>query len=204
MVTVLERVSGKVLKEIPVGVEPEGMAVRSTTSWSWRRRNRRAWRISSTPGRSRSCPTCLSIRARASPSSRETAECVGDAEIGGTVAVIDGVTRKLVKKIGFQIPGVKPELIQPMGVRFTKDGTLAFVALSHANRVAVIDTATYEVQSYILVGRRPWHMDLHPDGHLLYVANGLTNDMTIVDVASLKPLRSVPVGRLPWGVAVKP
>jgi YVTN family beta-propeller protein len=50
---------------------------------------------------------------------------------------------------------------------------------------------------YILVGQRPWHMELDPDGSKLYVANGLTNDMTVIDVATLKAEKSVPVGRLP-------
>jgi PQQ-dependent catabolism-associated beta-propeller protein len=126
------------------------------------------------------------------------------AEIGGTVAIIDPVTRKIVKKFGFEIPGVRKELVQPVGVRFTLDGKTAFVALGPANRVAVVDVETATVKDYILVGQRPWHMALSPDGAKLFVANGLTNDMTIVDVATLKPEKSVPVGRLPWGVVVKP
>jgi YVTN family beta-propeller protein len=91
-----------------------------------------------------------------------------------------------------------------MGVRFTKDGKTAFVALSSANRVAVVDTETYTPKEYILVGQRPWHMALNPEGTKLFVANGLTNDMTVVDVATLKAEKSVPVGRLPWGVVIKP
>ena len=91
-----------------------------------------------------------------------------------------------------------------MGIRFSNDGKLAFIALSTANRVAVVDTATYEVKDYILVGQRPWHLTMNEQGTKLYVVNGLTNDMTVVDAASLKPETSVPVGRLPWGVMVKP
>jgi YVTN family beta-propeller protein len=68
----------------------------------------------------------------------------------------------------------------------------------------VIDTKTYAVKQYILVGQRPWHMALDPDDSKLYVANGLTNDLTVIDVASLKAERSVPVGHLPWGVAIMP
>jgi YVTN family beta-propeller protein len=68
----------------------------------------------------------------------------------------------------------------------------------------VINAATYAVEDYILVGQRPWHMELNPDGSKLYVANGLTNDMTVIDVETLKPEKSVPVGRLPWGVAIMP
>jgi len=91
-----------------------------------------------------------------------------------------------------------------VGIEFTKDNKNVFVALGPANRVAVIDPATYEVKDYILVGQRPWHLELSPDHSKLYVANGLTNDMTIIDVASQKAEKSVPVGRLPWGVAVVP
>jgi len=126
------------------------------------------------------------------------------AEIGGTVAVIDAATYKIVKKMHFHIDGVRPELIQPMGIVFSKDGKQAFVAIGRANRIAVIDTATYETTNYILVGQRPWHMALSPDGSKLYSANGLTNDLTVIDTATLKAEKSVPVGRLPWGVVIKP
>ena len=78
------------------------------------------------------------------------------------------------------------------------------MALGPANRVAVIDPKTYEVTDYILVGQRPWHLELSPDHKKLYVANGLTNDMTVIDVDTLKAEKSVKVGRLPWGVAIVP
>jgi len=126
------------------------------------------------------------------------------AEVGGTVAVIDAATRKVKHKFGFEISGVRPELIQPLGVRFTRDGKRAFIALGRANRVAVVDTSTYQVLSYVLVGQRPWHLDFNADGTKILTANGLSNDVTEVDVETLKPEKSVPVGRLPWGVVVKP
>ena len=118
--------------------------------------------------------------------------------------MIDASNWQVKKKISFVVPGVRPELLQPVGMEFTRDGRYLFVALGPANRVAVIDPKTYEVQEYILVGQRPWHLGFSPDQSKLYVANGLTNDMTVIDVASLKAEKSVPVGRLPWGVAVIP
>jgi YVTN family beta-propeller protein len=126
------------------------------------------------------------------------------SEVGGTLAIIDTATFKIVKKVDFEIPGVRSELIQPLGIRFNPDQTKGFVALGRANRIAVVDVERLEVTDYILVGQRPWHMELSPDGSTLYTANGLTNDLTIIDVASLKASRSVPVGRLPWGIAIKP
>ena len=50
-------------------------------------------------------------------------------------------------------PGVTKEAIQPVGVRVTKDGKLAFVALGPANRVAVIDAA--DLRGEGLSARRP-------------------------------------------------
>jgi PQQ-dependent catabolism-associated beta-propeller protein len=126
------------------------------------------------------------------------------SEVGGTVSVIDADTHEIIKVIGFQIPGVSPEQIQPVGMRFSKDRKKAFVALGPANRVAVVNAETFEVEDYVLVGQRPWHVEIAPDGSKLYVANGLTNDMTVVDLDTLKPLKSVPVGRLPWGIAITP
>jgi YVTN family beta-propeller protein len=126
------------------------------------------------------------------------------SEVGGTISVIDAKTWKLMKKIHFEVPGVRAEQLQPVGMEFTKDGKYLFVALGPGNRVAVIDPKSYEVEQYILVGQRPWHLELSPDQSKLYVANGLTNDMTVIDVATLKTEKSVPVGRLPWGVAVVP
>jgi YVTN family beta-propeller protein len=126
------------------------------------------------------------------------------SEVGGTVAVIDAESYKILHKIDFPIPGVRREFVEPIGIRISKDGNIAFIALGPANRVAVVDTKTYEVLRYVVVGQRPWHMELDPDGSKLYVANGLTNDVTVIDVAALKPIVSATVGRLPWGIVIKP
>jgi YVTN family beta-propeller protein len=126
------------------------------------------------------------------------------AELGGTVSVIDTETRKIVKKIGFKIPGLPKEAIQPVGVRLTRDGSRAFVALGPANRVAVVNTDTLEIEKYLLVGQRVWQLALTPDEKLLLATNGNSNDISVIDVDSLKVVKSIGVGRAPWGVAVVP
>jgi YVTN family beta-propeller protein len=126
------------------------------------------------------------------------------SEVGGTVSVIDPGSHQVLHVINFDIPGVDKQYIGPVGLQFTADGREAFVALGRANRIAVVNAKTYEVEQYILVGQRPWQLTFSADRSKLYVANGLTNDVTIIDVASLKALKSVPVGRLPWGIAVVP
>ena len=74
------------------------------------------------------------------------------SEVGGTVSVIDPVKQVVTQKIAFDVPGLRKEQIQPVGIRFTPDGKLAFVALGPANRVAVIDAATKKVDQ-ISAGR---------------------------------------------------
>jgi YVTN family beta-propeller protein len=68
----------------------------------------------------------------------------------------------------------------------------------------VIDTASFEVEKYLLVGQRVWHMDFSFDGTTLYTANGVSNDMSVIDVPHLRVLKSVPVGQSPWGVVYGP
>ena len=124
------------------------------------------------------------------------------AEIGGTVSVIDAVTRDIKHKVTFEIPGISAELIQPVGVRITKDGSKAYVALGPANRVAVVDANTYEVKDYLLVGQRVWQLAFSPDGSHLFSTNGISNDISIIDTAKDEVIQSVQVGEQPWGVAV--
>jgi YVTN family beta-propeller protein len=126
------------------------------------------------------------------------------AEVGGTVSVIDVAQRRVIKKITFKIPSVNDEAIQPVGIRITRDGTKAFVALGPANRVAVIDAKTYAVEKYLPVGQRVWQLAFTPDQKQLFTTNGTSNDVSVIDVASEKVIKSIPVGLLPWGVAIAP
>ena len=196
----LERATGKVLAEIEVGVEPEGMSVSpddklvAATSEATSMAH-----IIDTTTYEVTANILVDTRPRVAQFTHDGKQVWVSAEVGGTIAVIDPTTAKIVKKFGFQIPGVRPELIQPMGIIFSKDGKLAFVAIGRANRIAVVDTATFEVKQYILIGQRPWHMAISPDGSKLYSANGLTNDMTVIDVASsqggeIRPRRAAAVG----------
>ena len=92
---------------------------------------------------------------------------------------------------------MRKEAIQPVGIGITRDGKTAFVALGPANRVAVINAATYEVQKYLLVGQRVWQMAFTPDEKLLFVTNGVSNDVSVIDVAAQRVIKSIQVGELP-------
>jgi YVTN family beta-propeller protein len=106
--------------------------------------------------------------------------------------------------VTFEIQGITKDAIQPVGVRITKDGKKAFVALGPANRVAVVDTSTFKVEKYLLVGQRVWNLGFTPDEKLLFTTNGTSNDVSVIDVAALKVVKSIKVGRYPWGVVSAP
>jgi YVTN family beta-propeller protein len=87
-------------------------------------------------------------------------------------------------------------------VRITRDGSKAFVALGPANRIAVVDAITHEVEDYLLVGQRVWQLAFTPDEKYLFATNGVSNDVSVIDVAEGKVVNTIQVGELPWGIAV--
>ena len=66
----------------------------------------------------------------------------------------------------------------------------------------MIDAATHQVQKFLLVGQRVWHMAFTPDEKYLLTTNGVSNDVSVIDVTSLKVIKTIQVGELPWGVAI--
>jgi PQQ-dependent catabolism-associated beta-propeller protein len=205
MVTVVDVEKNQVLAEVPVGVEPEGMGISpdgkvlvntsETTNMA---------HFIDTPSYKITDNVLVDARPRIAEFTVDGKALWVSAEVGGTVSVIDPATRKEVKKITFKIPGVPDEAIQPVGIRLTKDGKTAFVALGPANRVAVVDQRTFEVQTYLQVGQRVWQLAFTPDEKLLISTNGVSNDVTFIDVAERKPVKSVKVGAYPWGVVAGP
>ena len=189
------------LAEVPVGVEPEGMGVSpdggivvntsETTNMA---------HLIDTGSYEIVANVLVDSRPRFAEYSPDGKLLFVTAEIGGTVSVIDTTSNEIVQKIAFEVPGVLPEALQPVGLRVTADGSKAYVALGPANRVAVIDVATLEVTDYLLVGQRVWQLGFSPDGKFLYTTNGNSNDISIIDVETDKVIKSVPVGEQPWGV----
>src|SRR5208282_4600465 len=201
--TVIDIATRKVVSEFPVGVEPEGVAISpddtivvntsETTSMAhlidWRNKKVLA-------------NILVAPRPRYAEYNKDGSELWVTSEVGGTVSIIDPVKHVVAQKITFDVPGLAKELIQPVGIRFSSDGKLAFIAMGPANRVAVIDAATKQVLKYLLVGQRVWQLELTPDGKYLLTTNGVSNDVSVVDVAALKVIKSIAVGSFPWGVAI--
>jgi len=205
LVTAIDLATKKVVAEIPVGVEPEGMGISpdgktlvntsETTSMA---------HFIDTSTHEITDNVLVDTRPRYAEFKPDGSEVWVSSEVGGTVSVIDNATRQVTHKITFDIPGLRSEAIQPVGVNITADGKKAYVALGPANRVAVVNTQTYQVEKYILVGQRVWHLAFTPDQKMVISTNGISNDVTFIDVATDEPIQSVTVGALPWGVVVQP
>lgn len=148
--------------------------------------------------------TLVDSRPRHAEFVKDGTELWVSSEIGGTITIFDVATQTEKAKIDFEVANIHPDRVQPVGFEFTTGDTHAFVALGPSNHLAVVNADTYEVEEYILVGRRVWHMDFNADRSQLFTTNGVSGDVTVVDVASRKAIKSIKVGRFPWGAAFRP
>ena len=205
MVTVVDMVDKMIVDDIPVGVEPEGMGLTnngkilvntSETTNMAHFINTETLEITEN--------VLVDARPRVAMFTPDDKEVWVSAEIGGTVKVINPVSKEVTHTIGFEIPGVNVESIQPVGVRHTKNGKYTFIALGPANRIAVVDSKTKEVIKYLLVGQRVWQLAFTPDQKTLLSTNGVSNDVSFINVEKLKVEKSIKVGRFPWGVVISP
>jgi PQQ-dependent catabolism-associated beta-propeller protein len=203
-VSTIDIAKRSVTSEIPVGVEPEGIAASpdgklvvvtsETTNMA---------HVIDLASQKLIANVLVDPRPRVAVWTADGSQLWVSSELGGTVSVIDPNGFRIVKKIGFAIPGVRQETIQAVGIAITRDRKTAFVALGPANRVAVVDAQSFAVKDYILVGQRVWGVTLNPDETRLYATNGLSNDVTAIDVGRLRALKSITVGQEPWGSAVR-
>ena len=205
MVTVVDMNDKMIIDDIPVGVEPEGMGVTNN--------GKILVNTSETTNMAHFINTdtleiienvLVDARPRVAMFTPDDKEVWVSAEIGGTVKVISPASKEVTHTIGFEIPGVNEESIQPVGVRHTNDGKYTFIALGPANRIAVVDQKTKEVIKYLLVGQRVWQLAFTPDQKTLLCTNGVSNDVSFINVNKLKVEKSVKVGRFPWGVVISP
>jgi len=135
MITITDVEKGNLIDEVPVGVEPEGMGISPDGSV--------LVNTSETTNMAHFIDTktyevfdnvLVDTRPRVAIFTRDGAQVWVSSEIGGTISVIDAKSRQVIKKIGFEISGIRSEAIQPVGIRLTSDGKIAFVALQTAWR----------------------------------------------------------------------
>jgi YVTN family beta-propeller protein len=85
----------------------------------------------------------------------------------------------------------------------TRDGEKLFVTLPLIDQVAVVNTQSWKVTSYIDTGTKPTRITAQPDQQYLWIANdGKDGGVTIIDPASLKVVAKVQTGAGQHDIAI--
>ncbi len=113
-----------------------------------------------------------------------------------TVSVVDTSARRVVETIAV---GASPH-----GIRVSPDGKQVWVANLKGGTVSVIDTQTRKQIAQIAVGKGPAQVGFTPDGRLGFVSLSEENQVAIIDPASRKVMRKVSVGTVPIQIYATP
>jgi len=119
------------------------------------------------------------------------------ANVGpGSVSVLDLKARKLVTVI--------PVAPTVQRISLSNDDKLVFVADYTKPRMAVIDTATNKVKSWIALPSIGYGTASTIDGRWLLVALPSANKVAVVDLSTLKVARTIDVPQGPTEILVRP
>jgi YVTN family beta-propeller protein len=160
--------------------------------------------------------------AKPTPSKTAAAKAVAGSyrvlvtnERGGTLSVIDGVSRRLLSTV--------PLGKRPRGLKVSPDGRLLYVALSGspiagpnvdesklppadkgADGIGVVDLAALKLLHILRGVSDPEQLAVSADGKHLYIASEDTGRAIVMDAVSGKQLASLAVGGEPEGVTLSP
>src|ERR1700737_1416294 len=122
-VTIIDLASRTRIGDVQVGVEPEGLGLSPdgkilvNTSET----TNMAHFIDTSTNRI-IANVLVDSRPRFAEFKHDASELWVSGEGGGTGSVIDPVKHEVAKKIAFEIPGLRKEAIQPVGIAITRDG----------------------------------------------------------------------------------
>ena len=123
-------------------------------------------------------------------------------ELGGTVSIIDAKNLNIKKTLSFNIKGIRDNEITPVDFAVNPNGSHILVTLGRANHVAKVRTDNYEIEKYILAGKRVWGAAIDKENNNLFVTNGNSDDITIISLDKNTAIKSLPVGRTPHTVRI--
>jgi YVTN family beta-propeller protein len=199
LATVLDPISGEILAEIPVGIEPEGVGITPdgkrvmVTSESTNMVH-----VISIPEHKPIAHILVGARPREVTFSNDGKWGYVTSEIGGQVSKFDVAASKIVKTV--KLTSIKK--VKPKGVLLSRDQKTLYVSTGRANSIAVLDATSLELQTTIPVGKRVWGLALSRDGSRLYTCNGVDNTVSVVDTGAHKEIAKIAVGDMPWGVVI--
>jgi PQQ-dependent catabolism-associated beta-propeller protein len=198
LATVLDPASGRILAEIPVGIEPEGVGVSPdgkrvmVTSESTSMVH-----VIAVPEHRVVANVLVGARPREVTFTADGRWAFVTSELGGEVARLDVATNQVTQTVKLDIPKAKPK-----GIVLSRDEKRLFVSLGRAATVAVLDAESLEVRHLIAVGGRVWGLALTGDGSRLYACNGIDDTVSVIDTGSFEVTATIATGGGPWGVVI--
>ncbi len=170
--TAIDLAAGKKLADVPTGAGAEGIAVAPDGRHVWVT-NREAGTVTAIDAAtlevagSVECPG-FPIRAKFTPDGKRL--LVSNAR-NGDVAVVSTADRRLERRVpmGIEAATTEGRLLGafgsspvPIGIVIAPDGRRAWVANSNADKIAVLDLATWQVTGHLSAGKEPDGMAYSP------------------------------------------
>ncbi|NOX25113.1 MAG: hypothetical protein GXP59_03175 [Deltaproteobacteria bacterium] len=108
------------------------------------------------------------------------------------VAVLDGTTDRIIKRI--KIPMPPGETARGHHGKFTPDGKFFYFCNEGGRTLAIIDTATLQLVKTIQVGKGAGHTYFSRDGKRAFIVCHHDNIVSVIDTASQRLIKNVSVG----------
>jgi YVTN family beta-propeller protein len=187
---------------IPVGVNPEGLAVSPDGSRVW---------VADT-GPQTGLPSLGAISVISTATDKVTATLklsvtdprqIAFSPSGGTAYVTTSAGVLVYNTASDRLVTLIPGLGDPEGVTVAPNGTV-YVTNTEQNVVDVISAATNRVTRTIAAGQLPWQMALTSNGSTLYVADGDSDAVSVINTATNAVTNTIAVSGDPVSVALTP
>ena len=171
-VTAIDLAAGKKLADVKTGEGAEGVEVSPDGRWVWVT-NREAGTVTVVDAATLAVVATVEvpgfpIRAKATPDGKRV---LVSAARTGDLAVLSTADRKLERRVDFGLRAVAAEgrllgafgtSSVPIGIVVDPDGRHAYVAHANADKIAVLDLATWKVTATFAAGKEPDGMAFSP------------------------------------------
>ena len=112
----------------------------------------------------------------------------------GTISVVDAVEKKPIETLNANVRSANR-------LKFTPDGSLAFVSTLGGPELVILDVKTRREVKRVKIGRGAAGIQMQPDGARVYVACTPDNYVAVVDLKTLEVVSHIDAGKQPDGMA---
>lgn len=196
--SVINPKTGKLIAQIRVGLEPEGVAVSAdgkrviVTSESTSMLH-----VIRVPEHTIEYNILVGARPRSATFTRNGNFAYATAEVSGEVFKVDMNTGEVIKTSTLNDDHAKPK-----DVLLSYDEKTLYVAGGRSNAVKVMNADTLELIRKIAVGKRVWGLAMSRDKKRLFTTDGISGTVSVIDTDKNEKIKVVQVGSYPWGIVV--